>query len=138
MEKMEILLVEDNAGDAVLIRQVLAEADVPVNLHIVRDGEQALTILSDADFQPQLIILDLNIPRISGPALLERWKSQKIPVVVFSSSLNDAERVRVMDLGAREFVPKPTNIDAFTGAVCGIISGGRAIATKTPMAPELA
>jgi DNA-binding response OmpR family regulator len=121
MEKMEILLVEDNAGDAVLIRQILADASVPVNLHIVRDGEQALTMLSDADFQPALIILDLNIPRISGSVLLERWRAQQTPVVVFSSSLNDAERARVMELGAREFVQKPTDVEAFSEAVCGII-----------------
>src|ERR1700722_4053568 len=114
MEKMEILLVEDNAGDAVLIRQILADASVPVNLHIVRDGEQALTMLSDADFQPALIILDLNTPRISGSVLLERWKAQKVPVVVFSSSLNDAERTRAMELGAREFVQKPTDVEAFS------------------------
>ncbi len=121
MQRMEILLVEDNAGDAVLIRQILADATVPVNLHIARDGEQALTILSDADFQPELIILDLNIPRITGPALLEQWRSQKTPVVVFSSSLSEAERTRVMELGAREFIQKPTDIDGFIAAVCGII-----------------
>jgi DNA-binding response OmpR family regulator len=121
MENMEILLVEDNAGDAVLIRQILAEAPVPVNLHIVRDGEQALTMLSDAHFQPALIILDLNIPRITGSALLEQWKSQQIPVVVFSSSLNDAERTRILELGAREFIQKPTDIEAFTATVCGIV-----------------
>jgi DNA-binding response OmpR family regulator len=118
---MEILLVEDNAGDAVLIRQILADAAVPVNLHIVRDGEQALTLLSDAHFQPALIILDLNIPRISGTVLLERWKSQNIPVVVFSSSLNDAERTRVLELGALEFVQKPTDLEAFAAAVSGIV-----------------
>jgi DNA-binding response OmpR family regulator len=66
MQGMEILLVEDNAGDAVLIRQILADASVPVNLHIARDGEQALSMLSDSHFQPALIILDLNIPRITG------------------------------------------------------------------------
>ena len=113
--------MEDNAGDAVLIRQILADASVPVNLHIVRDGEQALTLLSDADFEPSLIILDLNIPRITGLALLERWKSQKTPVVVFSSSLNEAERARVMELGAREFIQKPAEIDAFGAVVCGIV-----------------
>ncbi len=118
---MEVLLVEDNAGDAVLIRQVLADASVRVNLHIVRDGEQALTLLSDAHFRPALIILDLNIPRISGTALLERWKMQDIPVVVFSSSLNDAERDRVLELGAREFVQKPTDLDAFAAVVSGIV-----------------
>ncbi len=121
MKKMEILLVEDNAGDALLIRQILADASMPVNLHIVMDGEQALTILSDAHFRPGLIILDLNIPRVTGTALLERWKSEKIPVVVFSSSLNEAERTRVLELGAREFIQKPTDIEAFTAAICGII-----------------
>jgi CheY-like chemotaxis protein len=121
MTGMEILLVEDNAGDAVLIRQILAEAPVPVNLHIVRDGEQAITLLSDAHFRPTLIILDLNIPRITGTALLERWKSNEIPVVVFSSSLNEAEQDRVLALGAREFVQKPTDIEAFSSAVAGIV-----------------
>jgi DNA-binding response OmpR family regulator len=118
---IEILLVEDNAGDAVLIRQILAEAAMPVNLHIVRDGEQALTLLSDAHFRPALIILDLNIPRISGLALLERWKSQHVPVVVFSSSLNEAERARVLELGAREFVQKPTDIKAFIAVVSDMV-----------------
>ena len=118
---MEILLVEDNAGDAVLIRQILADAPVAVNLHIARDGEQALTLLSDAHFRPALIILDLNIPRIAGAALLDRWKSQDIPVVVFSSSINEAERARVLELGALEFVQKPTDIEAFAEAVSGIV-----------------
>jgi len=121
MDKREILLVEDNAGDAVLIRQILADASIPVNLHIARDGEQAVTMLTDAHFRPSLIILDLNIPRITGPALLEQWKSIDVPVVVFSSSLNDSERERVLALGARAFVQKPTDMEAFTAAVCGIV-----------------
>lgn len=121
MEKLEILLVEDSAGDAVLIRQILAEISVPVNLHIARDGEQAMTMLRDAHFRPGLIILDLNIPRVSGAALLERWKSIQIPVVVFSSTSNEAERERVLSLGAREFIEKPTDIKAFVAAVCGIV-----------------
>lgn len=131
MEHMEILLVEDNAGDAVLIRQVLAEAPVPVNLHIVRDGEQALTLLSDPHFEPALIILDLNIPRIPGSALLEQWKSKQIPIVVFSSSLNDAERARVLELGAREFIYKPTEIAAFIEEVCGIVRRYHGLGKKT-------
>ena len=96
-------------------------ASVPVNLHIARDGEQALTMLSDADFRPELIILDLNIPRIPGLALLERWQASHIPVVVFSSSQNAAEKANVLALGAREFVPKPTDRDAFHDAVRGIV-----------------
>jgi DNA-binding response OmpR family regulator len=118
---MEILLVEDNAGDAVLIRQVLAEGSVPVKLHIARDGEQALTMLDSADFRPTLIILDLNIPRIPGHALLENWRANNIPVVVFSSSQIASERARVLALGAREFIEKPTDITAFSRALLGIV-----------------
>ena len=118
---MEILLVEDNAGDTVLIRQILAESPVPVKLHVARDGEQALTMLSGGYFHPALIILDLNIPCITGPALLERWQAWEIPVVVFSSSVDAAEQERVLALGAREFIHKPTDMGAYTHEVLGII-----------------
>jgi DNA-binding response OmpR family regulator len=118
---MEILLVEDNAGDTVLIRQILSEIGEPVNLHIARDGEQALTMIGGGYFEPELIILDLNIPRITGVALMEKWRSVDVPVVVFSSSLDASERERVLALGAREFVGKPTKLDAYVGAVRGII-----------------
>ncbi len=121
MEKMEVLLVEDNAGDAVLIRQILADGAVPVNLHIARDGEQAMTILSDGLFRPGLIILDLNIPRISGSMLLERWKTLHTPIIVFSSTSSDMERERALALGAREFIQKPSDLDTFTQAVSGIV-----------------
>jgi CheY-like chemotaxis protein len=121
MENTEILLVEDNAGDAVLIRQILADACMPANLHIARDGEQAVTMLDSAQFRPDVIILDLNIPRISGIALLDRWKSLNIPVVVFSSTVNEREMSRVIELGAREFIQKPTDIEAFSDIICGII-----------------
>jgi DNA-binding response OmpR family regulator len=118
---MEILLVEDSAGDAVLIRQVLGEVPQHVNLHIARDGAQALTMMDSEDFRPTLIILDLNIPRIPGSSLLERWRTKDIPVVVFSSSPNDAERERALALGAREFIQKPIDIDKFISAVRGIV-----------------
>jgi DNA-binding response OmpR family regulator len=121
MDKMEVLLVEDNAGDAVLIRQILTDATVPVNLHIARDGEQAITILNDAHFHPGLIILDLNIPRISGSVLLERWKTMDTPVVVFSSTSSERERERALSLGAREFIQKPSDLDSFTQALYGIV-----------------
>jgi DNA-binding response OmpR family regulator len=118
---MEILLVEDNAGDAVLIRQILAEASVPVHLHIALDGEQALTMMSSEGFRPALIILDLNIPRIPGHALLEKWRTNDIPVVVFSSSQIESERARVLALGAREFIEKPTDIGAFSRALLEMV-----------------
>jgi DNA-binding response OmpR family regulator len=120
MRPVEVLLVEDNAGDAVLMRQVMGESKIPVNLHIARDGEQALIILSDAQFQPDLIILDLNLPRIPGSVVLQRYKSST-PIVVFSSSWNETEIQNALKMGAREFIQKPTDIQEFIDAVCGII-----------------
>jgi len=67
-------------------------------------------MLAQPHFKPNLIILDLNIPRISGLALLARRELVDIPVVVFSSSVNNNERERALALGAREFVSKPTNL----------------------------
>ena len=118
---MDILLVEDNAGDIMLLRLALAEVSANVNLHIARNDEQALAMTASSDFQPSLIILDLNIPRVPGTTLLERWQCNTVPVVVFSSSPDEAERARVLALGAREFVHKPSDLGEFIGAVGGII-----------------
>lgn len=121
MTPIEVLLVEDNAGDVVLVRQALAGCTVPVKLHVARDGEQALTMLTNSDFKPGLIILDLNIPRIPGTTLLQTWHPGEVPVVVFSSSVNEAEWTRVLALGARDCVHKPTDFQAFEDAVCEIV-----------------
>jgi CheY-like chemotaxis protein len=121
MRVVEVLLVEDNAGDTMLIRQALYECPVPVNLHIARDGEQALLMLTNPAFDLDLIILYLNIPKITGTALLERWRVGATPVVVFSSTGNPTEKDRSLALGAREFVSKPTDLQQFTDVVCGIV-----------------
>jgi DNA-binding NtrC family response regulator len=121
MKPVEVLLVEDNAGDTLLIQQTLAEGSIPVRIHVARDGEQALQMLDDPEFSPGLIILDLNIPRIPGSAVLERYHSTKTPIVIFSSSWNEAEISRAMELGAREFAQKPTDLQAFSDVVCGMV-----------------
>jgi CheY-like chemotaxis protein len=121
MKPLEVLLIEDNAGDALLIGQILAEFQLPVKLHIARDGEQALQMLGDVNLTPSLIVLDLNIPKISGNAVLKRYRNRHVPVVVFSSSWNEREIEEALALGACQYVQKPTDIQAFTDAVCGMI-----------------
>src|SRR3984893_12187151 len=121
MQAVDVLLVEDNTGDAMLVRQAMYECPVPVNLHIARDGEQALLMLTNPAFDLKLIILDLNIPKITGTALLERWRIGRTPVVVFSSTANPSEKERSLALGAREFVSKPTDLDEFDDTVCRIV-----------------
>ena len=121
MKPVDILLVEDNAGDTLLVQQALAEARLPAKLHIARDGEQALQMLANPNFVPTLIILDLNIPRIPGSAVLERCQSLQTPIVIFSSSWNEAEIKHSLELGAREFVQKPTDLTAFSSAVTSMV-----------------
>ena len=122
MNPSEVLLVEDNAGDALLVGQALAECPVPVHLHIARDGEQALQILAEADFKPDLIILDLNIPKMSGYAVLALYHpKEKPPVVVFTASQNEADADRAFSLGVREFVHKPMDLDDYKTAVSGMV-----------------
>ena len=121
MEAVEVLLVEDNTGDAVMIRRALYDCPVPVNLHIARDGEQALLMSTNPYFRPDLIILDLNIPKMTASALLQRWRGEGTPVVIFSSTTNPAEKDRYLALGAREFVSKPMDLDEFNETVCRIV-----------------
>jgi len=121
MKPVEVLLIEDNAGDTLLIGQILAECQLPVRLHVARDGEQALQMLGDINLKPSLIVLDLNIPKISGNALLRRYKRRDVPFVVFSSSWNSEEIEEALSLGACQYVKKPTDIQAFTDAVCGMM-----------------
>jgi CheY-like chemotaxis protein len=117
----EILLVEDNAGDALLIGQALADYPAPVHLRIARDGEQALQMLGEPGFMPDLIILDLNIPRISGYGVLASYLARKTPVVVFSASQNEADVGRVLSLGAKDFVRKPLDLDDYKTAITGMV-----------------
>lgn len=117
---MHVLLIEDNAGDVLLIRQILSGLPFSVKVSTALDGEQAVRLLLDPEIKPDLIILDLNIPKISGLTLLERYKPST-PVVVFSSSMNPDEVKRALDLGARQFVKKPLEIEAFTKAVVKMV-----------------
>src|ERR1700730_6280933 len=119
MKDAEVLLVEDSVGDVLLTRQILTE--MPIRLRIPRDGLQALLMLADPAFKPALVILDLNIPDISGHEVLARYHPQNPPVVVFTSSWNEAEKVRTLAMGAREWVNKPMDLDLYAGAVRGMV-----------------
>ena len=122
MKPSEVLLVEDSAGDALLVGQSLSECSVPVRLRIARDGEQALQILEQPDFKPDLVILDLNIPKMSGYTVLALYpRKKKTPVVIFSASENEADVNRALSLGAKDFVHKPMDLDAYKSAVTRMI-----------------
>ena len=119
MNDAEVLLVEDSVGDVLLTRQILTQ--MPIRLRIARDGLQALLMLADPAFKPALVILDLNIPDISGHEVLARYHPSNPPVVVFTSSWNDSEKTRALSMGARDYVIKPMDLDEYSLAVRGMV-----------------
>ena len=121
MEAVQVLLIEDNAGDALLVEKALTDCPMQIKLTIASDGEEAFDVLSKRDFKPALIILDLNIPKLPGHELLRRYDAKKTPIVVFSAYWDDVDLHRVFALGVREYVHKPTDLDAFKTAECGMI-----------------
>lgn len=120
MKPVEVLLVEDNPGDIFLIRQVLASQAWPVNVRVATDGKQAAQLLAARHFYPNLVILDLNVPKLSGLSVLE-CSQREIPIVVFTSSADPRDRHCAFELGAKEFVQKPADLAAYTQAVSRIV-----------------
>jgi CheY-like chemotaxis protein len=115
-----ILVVEDSPADVLLIRETLK--GLPIKLVVARDGEEALTVLADESRRPDLIILDLNLPKLDGFGVLEQYRPALVPIVIFSSTQNTTEAQRALSLGAREFVHKPIEFPDFVSAVEGIIA----------------
>ena len=118
-----VLLVEDNRGDIFLVRSALAEHQVDCSLHVVNDGEQAIQYLMDAADdaspvrRPDLILLDLNLPKRSGTEVLERLRTMngldQTPVIVMSSSTAPKDRTEITRLNALKYFTKPTDLQAF-------------------------
>jgi|SRR6187200_588343 CheY-like chemotaxis protein len=129
MKPIDILLVEDNPGDARLTREALAMSKLPNTLHTVRDGEEALAFLRrEGKFEdrpaPDLILLDLNLPRRDGREVLEDVKRDPrlmhIPVVVLTSSQAEEDILRSYRLHANCFITKPADLEQLTRVVQGI------------------
>ena len=119
--RIEVLYVEDSPGDVLLTKQILSEVLQPVKVSIARDGNQALMMLADEDFQPDMIILDLSLPIVSGYEVLKRNPRKDIPVVIFSASQNPADVALTLSLGAKEYVHKPVDMDGYRNAVMGMV-----------------
>lgn len=129
VEAVEILLVEDNPGDVRLTREALKDTKLHNNLSIVNDGVEAMAFLrregpyADAP-RPDLILLDLNLPRKDGREVLEEIKSdddlKRIPVVVLTTSSNDKDIVESYNLHANCYISKPADLGQFLTIVKSI------------------
>src|SRR5512146_931054 len=119
---VEIFLVEDNPGDVRLTREALKEGKIYHNLWVAKDGEEALAMLHrKGEFSdipvPDIILLDLNLPRVDGRDVLARIKEEEelkmIPVVVLTSSEAEQDVLKAYNLHANCFVTKPVDLEQF-------------------------
>lgn len=118
----EILLVEDNPGDVLLTKEAFRTTQFKYNLRIAKDGDEALKILNrQGEFNntplPDLILLDLNLPKINGREVLEKIKTniklRDIPVIILSGSDRESDMTSSYDLHANSYLVKPENFDDF-------------------------
>ncbi|MDX1611893.1 MAG: response regulator [Candidatus Thermoplasmatota archaeon] len=125
-KRIEILLVEDNPGDVRLTQEALKEGKVPSRLSVVGDGEAALSYLRNEDpyqgaTRPDIILLDLNLPRKDGREVLEEIKVddelRRIPVVILTTSEAEQDILRTYDLHANCYITKPVDLDQFIEVV---------------------
>jgi CheY-like chemotaxis protein len=128
-EPVQILLVEDNPGDVRLTRETFKESKILTHLNVVHDGEAALDFLHRsgpyaAAPRPDLILLDLNLPRLGGREVLASIKAdeqlRRIPVVVLTSSQAEQDIAASYDLNANCYVTKPVDLDQFMRVVRSI------------------
>lgn len=128
-QPIEILLVEDNPGDARLTLEALKESKVQNNLYHVSDGVEAMKFLRQQEEHagvppPDLVLLDLNMPRMDGREVLAKIKDdpelRSIPVVVLTTSEAERDLVKSYDLHANAYIVKPIDLDRFIEVVQAI------------------
>jgi CheY-like chemotaxis protein len=118
---LKVLLVEDNAADVLLFQEALQEIPIKVDVEVAPNAEKALVLLSDRAFESDLVVLDLNLPKLWGYQVLERYTRKNIPVVVFTSSRSEVDARCALSLGAREVIHKPTELQPYRDTVRTII-----------------
>ncbi len=127
-QPMTILLVEDDPGHAVLIERNLRRAGISYDIVTVNDGQSAVDVLlkrdgspGDAHAEPQLVLLDLNLPVLDGYQVLKIIKqderTKRIPVIILTTTDNPSEVAKCYELGCNAYVTKPVEYEAFCKAI---------------------
>ena len=120
-KQIRILVVEDSEPDVFLVREALEQAGLTVELHVLDDGEKAVDSIESIDrkeeSRPNLVLLDLNLPKKSGGQVLERIRRSpacgQIPVMILTSSDSPADKAQANQLGATEYFRKPSVLAEF-------------------------
>jgi CheY-like chemotaxis protein len=121
VKPIEVLLVEDDPGDVVLIQEAFEHNKVRNRLHVVGDGVEAMQFLRSGAERPDLILLDLNLPRRDGREVLQEIKDdhdlRHIPVIVLTTSQAEEDVLRSYQLHANAYVTKPVDFEGFIEAI---------------------
>lgn len=126
MKRLKILLVEDNPDDVKITQRTLKKGNLKDELFVARDGKEALDFLNQrGDFpsvpRPDLIFLDLNLPKVNGLEVLAEIKKspqlRRIPVIVLTVSKSEEDRIRAYDSGASSYIQKPASSSEFIRAI---------------------
>lgn len=132
VENKAILLVEDNPDDQALLLRAMKKNHIANEIVIANDGVEALDYLfargkfegRDVNVLPELVLLDLKLPKIGGFEVLQQLRADErtkyVPVVVLTSSIEDADMIRSYDLGANSFVQKPVDFEEFVSAAANL------------------
>ena len=111
---LHVLLVEDNPADAQIVREAIRASPVMADLMIAYDGEQALQFVIEFGFVPDIVFLDLTVPRLNSFGLLVYLHANHgPPVIVLTGSTDPANRRQAKKLGAEEYIVKPSDVDEF-------------------------
>lgn len=128
-KSIEILLVEDNPGDVRLTLEALRDSRIANRVTVAQDGAEALEIVrgrgpTGSEPRPDLILLDLNLPKVNGFEVLEKLKNddacRRIPIIVFTSSKAEQDILKTYNLHANSFVTKPIDFEQFANVVRSI------------------
>jgi two-component system, chemotaxis family, response regulator Rcp1 len=126
---IDVLLVEDSPGDVRLTQEALREANRAIRLHVATDGVEALAFLHREGVhasapRPELILLDLNLPKVDGREVLAQLKSdddlKSIPIIILTTSEAEADIAKSYELHANCYLSKPVQLDAFENLVTSI------------------
>jgi two-component system, chemotaxis family, response regulator Rcp1 len=122
-QPVKLFMVEDNDADVFLVEETLRSQGIPAQIQRCHDGEEAIQALSQIgqSHLPDLIIIDLNLPKITGLEVLQHVRSLKqldgVPVLILSSSQSKTDRTQSIQLGADAYIPKPPTLPEFLSTV---------------------
>jgi two-component system, chemotaxis family, response regulator Rcp1 len=121
MEEIHILLIEDNEGDIILTMEALNDAKINNRVSVARDGEQALALLNSATSLPDLIVLDINLPKVDGLEILATIKKDErlkmIPVIMLTTSSAERDIANSYANYANCFITKPVDFTCFLNVI---------------------